>query len=219
MPAPPPPAAAALLDVLDGLSRGLNHALSNRVNTLNTLLAVLQDCEEFDREIVDALAAEEARFESLLQLYRLFPLDVNEAREPLILADPVADALALFAHHLDLRMLPCEVSGLESAPPVRCQRRMLTQAILVMLVAVGRAMSGDDQGPGLNLSIRSRDDQVILHAGTARDADSEDANACVALNWLASTIGAAYSCGRDDLGRPWVELALPTLAAERKGGR
>jgi hypothetical protein len=42
MTAPPPAAAAALMEAMNGLFRGLNHALSNRVNTLNTLLAVLQ---------------------------------------------------------------------------------------------------------------------------------------------------------------------------------
>jgi len=219
MPAPPPAAAAALFDVMDGLSRGLNHALSNRVNTLNTLLAVLQDIPEYDAEIIEALAAEEGRFEGVLALYRLMPFDLRAAREPIMLADPVKDALALFQHHLDLRFLPCDTIGMESAPPVRCQRQLLTQAILVMLVAAGRPVAGDDAGHGLTLSAGSTEDEVVLRVTTTRPAPPVDAVAWEALEWLCTQVGGTALRGEDDDGRPWAAMALTTLAAEKRKGR
>jgi len=219
MPAPPPAAAAALIDATNGLVRGLNHALSNRVNTLNTLLAVLQESTEFDPEVVEALAAEEARFEALLHLYRLMPLELGAAWEPMVLADPVTDALKLFAHHLDLRMLPCQVDGLESAPPVRGQRQLLTQALLVLLVGVGRSLAGDADGHGLTVSVTSTEAEVTVRASTTRAAAPADGPAWPALDWQASLLGATTSRGVDDAGRPWGQLVLPTLAAERRKGR
>jgi hypothetical protein len=219
MSAPPPAVAASLLDALDGLSRGLNHALSNRVNTLNTLLAVLQESAAHDPEVIRALAAEEARFEALLALYRLMPLDFGATREPLVLADPVNDALALFHQHLDLRMLPCDVAGVDTAPPIRTLRQTLTQTILVMLVAVGRPLAGDEEGHGLALSAGSTEDEVVLRATTTRPAAPVDDTAWVALEWLAATIGGNTRRGQTDDGRPWAALVLPTLAAERRAGR
>ncbi len=218
MPVLPPTAAAAMFDVMDGLSRGLNHALSNRVNTLNTLLAVLQDTPDHDPEILAALAAEEARFERLLALYRLMPLDLKAAREPLLLTDPATDALALFHHHLDLRMLPCDVSGLEEAPPVRCQRQLLTQALLVLLVVVGRPVAGDEAGHGLTFSAAATADDVVLRVSTTRPAPPVDEAVWQAMEWLASTLGAKVVRGHDD-GHPWAALALTTLAAEKRKGR
>jgi hypothetical protein len=219
MPELPSGAAAALINALDGLSRGLNHALSNRVNTLNTLLAVLQETPVHDAEVIEALASEEARFEALLALYRVMPLELSAAPEPILLADPVNVALALFHHHLDLRMLPCDVTGLDSTAPVRCPRQSLTQAILVMLVAVGRPMVGDDGGHGLSLVAGSTDDEAVLRATTTRPAPAVDESAWVAFEWLASVVGATARRGVDDDGRPWAALVMPTLAALRRKGR
>jgi hypothetical protein len=219
MPLPPPAAAAALLDAFDGLSRGLNHALSNRVNTLNTLLAVLQETPERDPEIDGALLAEEARFEGVLHLYRLMPLEGAAAPEPMVLADPVKDAVALLSHHLDLRMLACRVTGLEGAPPVRSLRQSLTQSILLMLVSVGRSVTGDDEGRGLSLVVSSTADEVFLRASSNRSAPSVDDSAWTAFAWLSSTIGATASRGVGDDGHPWAMMAMSTLAAERKKGR
>ncbi len=215
----PPAAAAAWLDTTDGISRGLNHALSNRVNTLNTLLAVLQESRELDPEIEGALTGEEQRFEALLRLYRLMPLEGVSTSEPMVLTDPVQDAVALFAHHLELRMLPCTVTGLDGAPPVRSRRQALTQAILVMLVAVGRALVPAEDTLGLELGITFTEDEVFLRASARQPSVAVDASAWVAFEWLASTLGAAASSGQGDDGHAWAMLALPTLLAERKKGR
>ena len=221
MQGPPPAAAAAWLDTMDGLSRGLNHALSNRVNTFSTLMAVLHDARTLDAELENALVAEEARMEALLRLYRLMPLARTASPEPMVLADPVNDALALFAHHLDLRMLPCTVTGLADAPPVRSRRQSLTQGILLLLVAVGRAFDeGHDESAELTLQVIHTADDVTLHASTGSPVTAApDAVAWGALEWMASTLGAVVECGRDDNGHAWAALALPTLAAERKRGR
>jgi hypothetical protein len=208
-----------MIEAMNGLYRGLNHALSNRVNTLNTLLAVLQESAEFDPEVVQALAAEEARFEALLHLYRQMPLELGAAREPMVLADPVKDALALFEHHLDLRMLPCQVDGIATAPPVRAQRQLLTQALLVLFVGVGRSLEGDEDGHGLVVSAVGTDDEVSLEVRTSRSAEPADGPAWPAVEWLSSLLGAVTARGVDDQGRPWGRMTLPTLAAERKKGR
>ncbi len=219
MPAPPPAAAAAIFEATNGLHRGLNHALSNRINTLNTLLAVLQESAEYDAEIVEALAAEEGRFEQLLRLYRLMPVELAAAREPMVLADPVNDALALLSHHLDLRMLPCQVTGLDAAPPVRSQRQLLTQALLVLLVGVARALEGEEDGHGIAVALTSTDDELFVRATTTRPATPADGAAWPALEWMSSLLGAVTTRGQDAAGHPWAELALPTLAAERRKGR
>lgn len=219
MQAPPPAAAAAWLETTDGISRGLNHALSNRVNTLNTLLAVLQESRELDQEIEGALVGEEQRFEALLRLYRLMPLEGMSASEPMVLVDPVQDAVALFAHHLDLRMLPCTVTGLDGAPPVRSRRQALTQAILVLLVAVGRALVPAEDKLGLELGITCTEDEVFLRASTRRPSAGVDDAGWVACQWLASTLGAVASRGQGDDGHAWAMLTLPTLLADRKKGR
>lgn len=204
---------------MNGLFRGLNHALSNRVNTLNTLLAVLEESAEFDPEVIRALAAEEARFEALLHLYRQMPLELGAAPEPMVLADPVKDALALFEHHLDLRMLPCQVDGVETAPPVRSQRQLLTQALLILFVGVGRSLVGDEDGHGLVITVEGVDDDVRITVRTTRPAEPADGPAWPALEWMASLLGATADRGIDTEGRPWGRLALTTLAAERRKGR
>lgn len=208
-----------MIDAMNGLFRGLNHALSNRVNTLNTLLAVLQESHEHDPEVIGALAAEEARFEALLHLYRLMPMEVDAKPEPMVLADPVRDALGLFGHHLDLRMLPCSVEGVENAPPVRTRRQLLTQAILLVLVSVGRSVAHDEDGHGLAVVITSTADEVTLRATATRAAEVDEGPVWPVVEWLAAELGAAAERGTDDRGRPWAQLVLSTLAAERRKGR
>lgn len=215
----PQATSAPLIEALDGLLRGLNHALSNRINTLNTLLAVLQEHEGADREIVDALAKEEVRFEELLRLYRLMPLELGADREPMVLADPVKDALALFAHHLDVRMLRCTVDGLETAPPVRSRRQPLTTAILVLLVVVARPVAEEDEEAGIQLRLTADDDVVRLRASATSPTPIVDESAWIALDWLAARLDISVSRGMGDDHCAWAELALPTLAAERKKGR
>ena len=162
---------------------------------------------------------EEQRFEALLRLYRVMPLDGSSASEPMVLTDPVNDAVALFAHHLDLRMLPCTVSGLDAAPPVRSRRQALTQAILMLLVTVARALVPAEDKLGVELQLSSTDEEVVLRAATKQPSAVVDDASWPACEWLASAIGATARRGHGDDGRAWASLALPTLAAERKKGR
>ena len=213
MPGLPPAAAAAWLHIVDGLVRGLNHGLSNRVNTLNTLLAVLQDTRELDAEIEGALMGEEERFEAMLRLFRLLPLEGARPNQPTALAGPVADAVALFAHHLELRMLPCRVVGLDAAPPVQSRQHTLTQVLLLVLVTVGRAIADDDWAHGLVLQVTSAGNEVVIRASTALPTvAAADDTAWVACEWMASTLGATTRRGRDDTSHAWAELALPNVA-------
>lgn len=215
----PQATSAPLIEALDGLLRGLNHALSNRINTLNTLLAVLQEHEGADREIVDALAKEEVRFEELLRLYRLMPMDMGAEREPMVLVDPVKDAVLLFAHHLDVRMLQCTVDGVESAPPVRSRRQALTLAILVLLVVVARPVAEDEDEAGILLRVTATADEVHLRASATVPTPIIDESALIALEWLTAALDMTTTRGMGEDKCAWAELTLPTLAAERKKGR
>lgn len=208
-----------MVGAMNGLFRGLNHALSNRVNTLNTLLAVLQESREFDPEVVEALAAEEAKFESLLALYRLMPMEAGAGREPLVIADPLKDATALFSHHLDLRMHPVAVVGVDTAPPVRSQRQLLTQLLLVMMVEVGRALEADESGAGLEVAAAAAGDDLAVTVSAKSAVPPTETSVWASIEWIAEQLGGSATRGVDAEGRPWARLTLMSLAAERKKGR
>lgn len=214
---PPPAVAAAWLETMDGLVRGLNHALSNRVNTLNTLLAVLQDAKVLDEELETALMAEEGRFEAVLGYFRLLPIDIMAEPEPLVLADPVKDAMALFGHHLDLRMLPCTTHGVDTAPPVRSRRTALTHALLAALITVGRPAVATGGRVAVEVSVEGEEVEVRAVAAGA-PPESDDA-AFTVMDWLAGSLGGTAARGVDSAGKAWASLRLLTLAAERKRGR
>lgn len=216
---PPPAAAAAIIEANNGLLRGLNHALSNRVNTLNTLLAVVEEADGFDPEVVQALAAEEAKFESLLQLYRLMPMELRAAPEPILLADPLRDATALFSHHLDLRMHPVAVVGVDEAPPVRSRRQMLTQLLLMLLVEVGRSLEAENAATGLEVTAAADGDDVTVTVRATLAAPPAPGDVWLGVEWMTDQLGGRAERGVDADGRVWARLALLSLAAERRKGR
>ena len=88
----PPLVAGPWQDAADGLLRGLNHTLSNRVSALSSYGAFVEAGEPLDADHLGALVTEVAQLERLLRLYRLLPLSADGREEPLRVGDALPDA-------------------------------------------------------------------------------------------------------------------------------
>ena len=203
------------LTVSDALLRGVNHALSNRAATVGAVSGVLDPAEPPSEVIVQVLRDEAARLDELLQLARLLP-GHRGGPEPVHLPDLVPAAVALHAHHFDLRDTPCRVDDSAAVMPVLADPTALTHALLLVLTAAKRAAAGAE----VVLSHRGDGERVTLTLETARvgDADDHAEELAAAAALLAPSDGSAGRVG-DGRDATRYELTLPTLAAARRAER
>jgi signal transduction histidine kinase len=212
-----PIARARWLEVQDELLRGITHALSNRLATLSASAYMLEFEDITCTEAAGSLRAETDRLDALLQLLRLLPSRDDSAFEPLAPGDVVEQAVALHAHHCDLRDVPVRVDVDDAVLPVWVEPHALLQALLLALSAAKRAAFA--AGSGVELIVRGDGDEVRVGVhpdGTfpsGHDA-STPRDVFAAQDCLRSAVGSAAA--RDDGG---CELTLPTLLAVRRAGR
>ena len=125
------------------LLRGLAHALSNRVGTIASAVGMLVAGAPVAAPIVDVLQDEGARLEELLALVRLLGGEGGaEGEEPIHVPDLVRPAVALHAHHPDVRDVPCAIDEQSIGMPALASHAAVTRALLLLLTATKRAADG-----------------------------------------------------------------------------
>jgi signal transduction histidine kinase len=123
----------------DGILRGLNHALSNRILTLRTLTEFVGSAHERRDQVGRALGEEVERLEELLEKFRMLPAEDERKPEPIQLSELLSEVVELHQYHVDFRDLECRVIGNPDALPVLTSRSALTRALLILLTAAKRA--------------------------------------------------------------------------------
>ena len=203
--------AARWLTIHDELLRGLAHALSNRVATIDAASYML-GLEGADVAGHTAtLRGETERLEALLHALRAL-VGHEGGPEPVMPGDAVQGALALHAHHGDLRDIPCDVEIAPDTMPAYANPAALQHALLV---ALGGARRAAGTGGRVRVRVTSTGDEVAFAADALGadgvGADPEDGRDAEAIGWLLRTHGgqgAAHAGGR--------AFTVPTLAAARR---
>jgi len=206
--------AARWLSVHDDLLRGLTHALSNRVGTISAASYLLDQLPSGNGTIGETLRAESERLESLLLLLRMLPYPEGAVAEPVIPTDVVSNAVALQAHHNELRTVPVNVTLDGDVQPAYASPAALTMAIAVAIGATQRTA-----GPGgrVDVVVSSSADTVSIDArsiredGSVADLDQDSALDIAAITWLLSLYR-----GHGDAGNRAVAVVVPTLQAARR---
>ena len=135
------------LRVSEKVLKGLNHQLTNRVASLEAVVALLDDDEQApDPQLLQSLAQEVKRLGHLLQLYRLMPAEPFVTTEPVRLQDVIPQVMELHGHHADLRGIPIDVSSPGDIPPVLVRPSAILRCLLVLLEsAAGNALRSGHQ--------------------------------------------------------------------------
>lgn len=135
----PPPAGGdgplRWLQLQDDLLRGLAHALGNRVGTVAGVADLLGVSAAPSPRMIAALRAEADRLEGVLRLLRALPGGRGGAApEPVLVAEALAEAEALAAHHPawgeGVAVERALAAGVVHAPP-----GALPRALCLLLVA------------------------------------------------------------------------------------
>jgi len=212
-------AAARWLTIHDELLRGLAHTLSNRIATIDAATFMLGLDGADAQGQCATLRGETERLEALLRAMRTLPRHGNAAAEPVMPGDAVQGALAVQAHHNDLRDVRCDVMIDGDVPPAYAEPLSLQHALLVAIAAAGHAA-----GPAgivlhvsatsdvVRFSVTPRDapgsNDVVDSAGDMADEHVADAEA---IGWLLAAHG-----GKAMPVRGGAEFTVPTLAAARR---
>jgi hypothetical protein len=141
------------LRVSEKVLKGLNHQLTNRVASLEALVALFDDDTEVpDPQLVKSLGQEVKRLNHLLTLFRLMPAEPFVTTEPVRVQDVVPQVMELHGHHSDLRGIPIQVNATGDAPPVLVRPSALLRCLLVLLEsAAGNALRSGHE-PSLELT-------------------------------------------------------------------
>jgi hypothetical protein len=170
-------ADAVWLAEQSALLRGLAHALSNRVGTIIAVTGMLSADAPASGRVVGVLHDEGARLDELLGSMRVLGGEAEDAGpELLLVSDVVHPAVALHAHHPDVRDIECVVVETPLGVPARASHRGVTRAMLVLLTAAKR---GASEG-GVRLTWSETAHAVIVAidgAGAGDDATAAQATA------------------------------------------
>ncbi len=214
---------ARWLELQDELLRGITHALSNRIATVSAAAYMLEHEDMTCQQGAAQLRLETERMDTLLQLLRLLPSHDDGGAEPVAPTDVVEQAVALHAHHGELRDIEVKVLIESEVMPVLVEPNAFLQALLLAITSAKRSavsLSGDVV---LSVSHNADEVSILIHPATsaATTADFEDAAAVNTSNDAA----AASWCLRSAHGRVTPRsdggctVTLPTLSAARRAGR
>jgi signal transduction histidine kinase len=213
--------AARWLTIHDELLRGLAHTLSNRVATIDaaTYMLALDGADVASQ--IGTLRGETERLEALLHALRALPRhDSGSGAEPVMPGDAVQGALALHAHHGELRDVPCDVNIDVDVAPAYADPVALQHALLVALTA---ARTGAHRARGrVAVHVSSGADVVrfaLITSGDGTDGDGasdevsgrERVSDALAIDWLLGAHG-----GRSEPSARAIAFTVPTLAAARR---
>ncbi len=205
-------APADWLPLQDGLLRGLNHALSNRLSSLGAVAMLVEGSERLDARLQAAFASDVEKFGDLLNLYRLLPAEPAPRRDAVHLADALARAKALLEHHPDCRNIAFEIAPeAKDADPVTLSGRDGVRAAVALLLGAARGAGGNG---AVIASVRTDDGMVVA---TARSPRGDDAIATSHERGALDRFAKAEA-GRLDVAPDALTLVLPGLKRPRPNG-
>jgi hypothetical protein len=213
------------LRVCEKVIKGLNHQLTNRVASLEAIVALLDDDQEPpDPSLIKSMSQEVARLSGLLQLYRTLPAEPFVTTEAVRLQDVIAEVVELHGHHADLRGITVVLDAGEDTPPVLVRPSALLRSLLVLLEsAAGNALrsgvddaklhlryGGDAKGVFISFESPTPSGQLLF--------TSEGSLVHAVRLSLAHAHGSADAeLTADERGvRLRYEVRLPTLAESRR---
>jgi len=218
---------AAWLAVSDDVLASVNHALSNRLAALISLVRVMEFGGSESESLMPVLAQEVDRLEQATALLRLLPRGHDDQPEPVRFVDAVPDLLALLHLQRDVRELPIDVAPATDAPPAWIDPTTLNHALLMLFSALTRLAlasgapridvqpGGDDEWATLVAIVPPPEaegggDDPGGNAGerAAREMDAADA--------LLRHAGGAVLRRESESGAVRVEVRVPTLLAARR---
>jgi hypothetical protein len=218
-------AGDAWLSVCDELLWGFNHALSNRLAALTSLVRILEHSDTGLEPLLTVLSGEIGTLDRTLALLRLLPRNLDELAEPVRLQDVLPAVLELHRLQSDAREVEFLLDADEHCLPAWIQPSRLTHALLLLLARVSRATR---QAEPTQAMIRcSGDDdevRVVVDAAGARPdpASRERDGVLAAIEGLVGHAGGevreARIGGAAVGGLRW-ELRLPSLLAVRRRER
>jgi hypothetical protein len=218
-----PLAAMVWRELLDELLRGVAHALSNRVATVSAAAYLASGGEPLEPDMAAALSAESERLERLLGDLRLLPAPLDGAREPLLLAETVAQAIDLHRHHLGLREVPVALTTDATVPPVSCNPVRALHLLLVMLTALRLAArdttvigpDGRVAVPNVQLHLTGDPEQARLTGRVDIGGRRMLAEVVALVDAVADMARDSGASARHDVAVLSIEIMFPSLAADR----
>lgn len=206
-------------DLVDGLLRGLGHALSNRVAGIAALVDIAADGEssaESDAEMRELMSGELDRLQSLNRLVKLLPRERMPLAEATVVSDVAADAVAVLALLPAARSTQWEVRVDAAAQPVRVERWVLLRALV--LAAAG-CLAGQEAMRGRGtLHVTGDEERTRIVANAAGDGGGAGLGAewrpGTTLRELTERLGAEITRSANG-----ITIALPTLQAVRRRER
>jgi hypothetical protein len=188
----------------EALTRGLLHALNNRITALGAFaeLSAIGD-EEFTPQRV--LPGEMARLQQVNGLFRLL-LTEETGPEPLELRPVLDDVLALHAHHPRLRSLRTELVGADGLMPIRVPRWALLR-LLLAFVETAKLGAEERAGDLTVIQVEGDERSLALRASTGTSGSR------YALA-MAELCGATITTVGDE-----TTIVLPTLLELRRRER
>jgi hypothetical protein len=181
---------------VEGVLRGIAHALNNRAAALSAVIELAREPDE-DSAVSAILGTELERVGGLVATVRSMVSGRGEpqAFDP---ADAAADAQAILALHAELRDRRVEIRA-EGAPPVRLARWMFLRALVVLGANIARTM------PAAEIVMSGDGDWLVARA--------EDPGATLAPTACLTELARAM--GGETLESGY-GFRVPTLAAVRK---
>lgn len=133
--------AEGWLGVSDGLLRGINHALSNRVAAVGAVARILERGDTGGEPLMRALLGEVEQMERVIRLLQLLPRERDGgAPEPVHVPDLLGDVVMLHQLQSALRDVTCEVAAGADTAPVWIEPVLLTHALLMLLNDAARVV-------------------------------------------------------------------------------
>jgi hypothetical protein len=203
MTSPDPRETTALgdwVDLAEGLTRGVVHALNNRITALSGITE-LATSGEGDPRAARMIPTELKHLHEVNALLRLL-LQERAAAEGLEVAPVLRDAILLHGHHATLRGVQATLAVVGEVPPVRVPRWALLRLALLALVSAkqGAVEAGASE-------------TTIVVQGGGEDAVVTFANASAPGDYAAAM---AVRCGGTlEVTDAGATLRLPTLATLR----
>lgn len=158
-------AADDWLPVQEELLRGLNHALSNRLASLDAIGMMLDADGTMDEALRQLLISDIARLRVLLGEFRSLPAPGGARREAVRLGDALQLAASLVAHHPDAREATIDAAVIQPGEePVRLFGPDALRLAVFVLLALARGGSVDAP---VRLAIIGGDGSVELRASRA----------------------------------------------------
>lgn len=155
-------APADWLPLQESLLRGLNHALSNRLSSLQAIAMLTEGAETLDPRMHEALTKDVEQLNDLLTDYRSLLSDPAPRREATRFADALARAGVVLTHHPDCRDVafapPAEGDGAE---PVALVGKDAFRASVALLLALAR---GGGFGARVETNLTSADGWLTITA-------------------------------------------------------